>query len=89
MVEKKAVKKDAVEKKESKNTFPINITCKAKETANSGCGGAFYFLGFLGALIYYWGTAPTILDGVIGFFKALVWPAFMVHGLYVFLAGAI
>ena len=47
---------------------------------HQGCGGAFYFLGFLGALIYYVTTAPTFGEAVLGFFKALVWPAFLVFG---------
>jgi hypothetical protein len=45
-----------------------------------GGGSAIYGLGFLGALIYYLTTAPTFWDAVIGFFKAIVWPAFLVYG---------
>jgi hypothetical protein len=37
-----------------------------------GCG--FYFLGFLGALIYYLQTG----QGFLGFLKAIVWPVFVV-----------
>jgi hypothetical protein len=51
-----------------------------------GSGGAFYFLGFLGALIYYLTTAPTFGEAVIGFIKALVWPAFLVYGALAALA---
>ena len=50
-----------------------------------GCGGAVYGLGFLGALVYYITTATSLLAGVIGFFKALVWPAFLVYGILNFL----
>ena len=46
-----------------------------------GCGGAIYGLGFIGALIYYITTATSITAGVIGFFKAIFWPAFIVFGL--------
>ena len=46
-------------------------------------GGAFYFLGFIGALIYFITTAPTTWDAFVGIFKALVWPAFLVHGALV------
>ena len=58
---------------------------KSKNTGGGwggpGCGGFFYFLGFLGALAYYWTTAPNIWAGVVGFFQALFWPAFLVYGL--------
>jgi hypothetical protein len=50
-----------------------------------GCGGALYGLGFLGALVYYLTTATSLLGGVLGFLKALVWPAFLVYGVLKFL----
>jgi len=43
-----------------------------------GGSGAFYGLGFIGALVYYLATATSFLMGVVGFFKAIVWPAFLV-----------
>jgi hypothetical protein len=46
-----------------------------------GCGGAVYGLGFIGALVYYITTAPTFMDAVIGFIKAILWPAFLVYGV--------
>lgn len=42
-------------------------------------GGGIYGLGFLGALIYYIQNATDFLDGVLGFLKALVWPAMLVY----------
>ena len=45
---------------------------------NCGGGGAFYFIGGVGAAIYYIYTATSFWAGVLGFFKAIVWPAFMV-----------
>ena len=48
-------------------------------------GGAvsdgLYGLGFIGALIYYLQHATSLLTGIIGFFKALVWPAFLIYNL--------
>jgi len=44
-----------------------------------------YGLGFIGAAIFYISQATTFLLGVIGFLKAIVWPAFMVYGLFKFL----
>jgi hypothetical protein len=52
-----------------------------------GTGGCFYFLGFLGALIYYVTTAPDFGTAVLGFFKALLWPAFLVYGLLLFVGA--
>lgn len=48
---------------------------------NCGSGGCAYGLGFLGAAIYYISTATSFWAGVLGFFKALVWPAFLVFEL--------
>ena len=50
---------------------------KAKESA---CGGV-YGLAFVGALVYYIVHAGTFWIGVLGFFKALVWPAMLVYKL--------
>jgi hypothetical protein len=43
--------------------------------------GAIYGLGFIGAAVYFIGEATTVWMGVLGFLKALVWPAFLVYGL--------
>ena len=41
--------------------------------------GAIYGLGLIGAAVYFIGQATTFWAGVIGFLKALVWPAFLVY----------
>jgi hypothetical protein len=51
----------------------------------SSCGGAFYGLGFIGAVIYYVSVATSFWMGVLGFLKAIVWPAFLVYELLKFL----
>jgi fatty acid desaturase len=48
---------------------------------------SFYCLGFIGAAIYYIALASDFWKGVLGFLKALVWPAFLVYGLLKFLAS--
>ena len=48
-------------------------------------GGAVYGLGFIGALIYNVQHAPTLWLGVVGFLKALIWPAFVIYELMKFL----
>jgi hypothetical protein len=47
---------------------------------NTG-SGAVYGLGLIGALVYYIGHAATFWLGVLGFLKAIVWPAMLVYGL--------
>ena len=54
---------------------------KNKGAAACGAGGAVYGLGFIGAAIYFIQHAPTFWLGVLGFLKALVWPAFLVYKL--------
>jgi hypothetical protein len=61
--------------------------CSGHSFTNSckGGGSAFYFLGFIGAAVYYISTATSFWTGVLGFLKALVWPAFLVFELLKFL----
>lgn len=40
---------------------------------------AVYGLGFIGAAIYFISQATTFWTGVLGFLKALVWPAFLIY----------
>ncbi|OIO22051.1 hypothetical protein AUJ17_00835 [Candidatus Micrarchaeota archaeon CG1_02_47_40] len=51
-----------------------------------GSGGAFYGMGFLGALFYYLSTATSLWMGIIGVAKAIFWPAVLVYELMKFLA---
>ncbi len=48
-------------------------------------GSAVYGLGIIGAAVYFIGNATTFYMGVIGFLKALVWPAFLVYQAFQFL----
>ena len=50
-----------------------------KEFQKNGSTSAFYGLGFVGAAIYFISTASSFLGGVLGFLKAIVWPAFFVY----------
>lgn len=60
-------------------------SCKKnnKVNSNASCGG-FYGLGFIGAAIYFISNAVTFGAGVIGFLKAIVWPAFLVYEAFKF-----
>ncbi len=48
-------------------------------------GDAVYGFGLIGAWVYYIGRATTNQERVKGFFKGLVWPAFVVYELLKFL----
>ena len=50
-----------------------------------GSSEAVYGLGLIGAWVYYLGRAKTVQEGVVGFFKGLFWPAFLVYELLKFL----
>ncbi len=52
-----------------------------------GGGGAFYGLGFIGALVYYLTTAPSFWEGFLGVLKALFWPAFLVYEVLKFIGA--
>ena len=59
---------------------------KATRThGGSGIVGAAYFMAFIGAAVYYIQQATSFGIGVIGFLKALVWPAFLVYNLLQFI----
>ncbi|NIO21276.1 MAG: hypothetical protein GTN76_11210 [Candidatus Aenigmarchaeota archaeon] len=100
-VKKKAVKKkekeptwdeigELVGKKIEKASKEGKFDCKSwtKEKIQcSGTGGCIYFLGFIASLIYYVTTAPDLWGAVVGFFKAIFWPAFLVYGLLLFIGA--
>lgn len=62
---------------------------KKEENVNvqvhGGSSGAVYGLGLIGACVYYISRATTPREKALGFLKALVWPAFMVYELFLFL----
>jgi hypothetical protein len=51
----------------------------AKRTYKTSATSGFYFVGFIGAVIYYISTATGFWEGILGFLKAIVWPAFLVY----------
>jgi hypothetical protein len=57
-----------------------------KTVVKQGGAGGFWFLGFIGALIYYLHfQSGTLWLVILAFIKAIFWPAFLVYHLYVFL----
>jgi hypothetical protein len=57
----------------------------ANGKSGSGIIGAAYFMTFIGAAVYFIQQAVTFWGGVLGFLKALVWPAFLIYELFTFL----
>ncbi len=46
-----------------------------------GASDTVYGLGVIGAWVYYFKRATTFREGVLGFLKGIVWPAFFVYEL--------
>ncbi|MBS3132203.1 hypothetical protein J4212_07235 [Candidatus Woesearchaeota archaeon] len=73
-------KKKVSEEKTAKQSI-----CCGKHSMSCGGGGAVYGLGFIGALVYYISNATGFWNGALVVLKAIVWPAFLVYKLMVFL----
>ena len=56
-----------------------------KRVKNNGVSGGVYGLAFVGALVYYLQHATSFWGGVLGIFKALIWPALLIYKLLEFL----
>jgi hypothetical protein len=52
-----------------------------KNTVNiaTGSAGGFYFIGFIGAAVYFVSHSHSFWEGVVGLLKAAVWPGFLVY----------
>ena len=59
----------------------------AKEVSNNASGGFLYFMGFLGAAIFFIGKAASLGAGIVGFLKAIIWPLFLVLEAFKYMAG--
>ena len=53
--------------------------------SSKGVSSFFYFLGFLGAAIYFISVAEGFWMGVLGFLKAIVWPVFLIYQAFLVL----
>jgi hypothetical protein len=49
------------------------------DVQRNASSGAVYGLGLIGAAIYFISNATSFWTGVLGFLKAIVWPAFLVY----------
>jgi hypothetical protein len=51
----------------------------SEKKCHYGPSSAVYGLGLIGAAVYYISAAQGFWPSVVGFLKALVWPAFLVY----------
>ena len=56
-----------------------------RKVTSGGVSGSVYGIAFVGALVYFIGHADSFGGGVLGFFKALIWPAILIYNLLEFL----
>lgn len=52
---------------------------KKQTVVKSGGAGGAYFLGMIGAAVYYLNVSFDFWPSIVALLKALVWPAFLVH----------
>jgi hypothetical protein len=51
-------------------------------SAGAAGGGAFYGLGIIGALVYFWQQADGFGEYLLAIIQGLFWPAFMVYEVF-------
>jgi len=49
------------------------------EVQKNAPSSAVYGLGVIGAAVYFISHATGFWMGVVGFFKAIIWPAFLIY----------
>jgi hypothetical protein len=67
------------------NNFTNEQVVKRKNRNVGGASGGIYGLAFIGAAIYFISHATTFWMGVLGFIKALFWPAVLIYKILEFL----
>lgn len=59
-----------------------------RKTSCNASSGAVYGMGLIGAAVYFISQATSFGMGVVGFLKALVWPAFLIYEAFKALSAA-
>lgn len=62
------------------------MNCGRNTSRNASISDSLYGLGFIGALVFYIQHATSFLTALIGIGKSLLWPAFVIYDLLVFLS---
>lgn len=71
-----------IDKKEVEETTYKKKDYSRKCKTGNGC---IYGLGFIGSAIFFIGKASSFGAGVVGFLKAIVWPAIMTYEVFNYL----
>lgn len=79
---KKKLKKKIAKQTKKYGKFQINLGSNRR-----GGTGAYFFLGQIGAAIYFLSHATSFWDGVWGLVKAAAWPATLLFEVFVHLHG--
>ena len=53
-----------------------------RKTSGQNGGNPVYGLGFIGAVAWFWPRAKDPKERALAVLKAIVWPAFLVHGAF-------
>lgn len=56
-----------------------------KNQRKGSASDVVYGLGLIGGAVYFISTATSFWMGVLGFLKAIVWPAFLVYEAFKYL----
>lgn len=59
---------------------------KTMKVVNQGGFGGAYFLAMIGAAVYFLQTSYGFWGSILALLKACVWPAFLIHEVFVKLA---
>jgi hypothetical protein len=59
-----------------------NVCGRTKWHDHNGTGGGIYFLGAIGAAIYFLQSTIGFWPGVLAILKAFVWPAYLIYHLF-------
>ncbi len=77
---------EKVEKNESTECCNKHKWTKKHWHSNKNMGfGGFYCLTLVGVAVYYIQQSDTFWMGLLGFIKALVWPAMLIYKVFVLL----
>jgi hypothetical protein len=68
------------------DSFPKSSHSRSRTMKDNGFFGGVYGMAFIGAAIYFIGHATSFWMGVLGFFKALFWPALIMYKVLELLA---
>ena len=75
----------AKKKKKAKKKSKTWKGCCTFGDSCKGGGGCFYFLGIIGAAVYFISNTSGFWGVVLALLKALVWPEFLIYGLLKYL----